>query len=432
MLILSSLLLSGLLWYRYPNVEETGRDDYIPRQTIGEERQVEQLVRPRSVVLHDGSGHHLMAFPGDAVYEDVATSLPKWQLSDIENKVVTTEQWTALLREKTGWELRFPTSVPIPLLAERLLPELGDLREQQWVDRIWMYRERGKIRALFISDVENRVSESEVALEGGEAFPSPRIGGSFPVRPVTMRLLSANPYEPVKVAVTYVPARSFSFPVWQAPLQSVDLQKMKNVLFLDPSFVRTVSNEEEDVVIMQDGSRSVRYVKSSRMLYYQNFKHREAKKAGSDMVDAVAFVNEHGGWLADYYLVESDGLDSRHKGNRYTFRLLRDGLPVYSQKDNHPYDTLLTVESDDGHVSRYDRSLYYAGDGTKVGSKTLPGGEPVLEQLKEGVSLSTVRDLFPAYEVEKTDEALRLTPGWRIQFTDGKEAWLAPPKDGGK
>lgn len=427
-LILSSLLLSGLLWYKSPSVEEMRRNDYIPQQQIGETRQLAQLVMPRSVIYHTGDGRNFMSFAGDNVYDRVTSALTEVQFTQIEEKKVTRERWEQLLTQLPGWELRFPTAVPIDVLTERLYPGLETTDQLRSVDRIWVYREQQEVNVLFISDFENRVYESQLVVSNGtDSFEQINEVGLLPVTPVTEEHISVNAYEPIKISTHYFPSRDLSMSEWEAPLKEIDLEQMKNLLFLDPSRVRTMTDTEEGTVMMQDGTRSIRYVEADHHLSYQNYKAQlESKPNAYDFHEAVQFINQHGGWMADYQLVNIETRTSENETNHYSFRLVKGGLPVYDREDEVRFGTLMSVESKGGHVLHYDRSLHFTAEEEFMGQRAIPGGSDAQERLLQQVSMTAVRDMFPAYRVTVDDEAkaLTYTPGWRIQFTNGDEAWI--------
>lgn len=430
-LIFTSLVLSGLLWYRSPNVEEINRNDYIPQQLIGETRQLEELVKPRSVVYHPGDGSHFMSFSGDDVYDSITASLPEWQLTNIEKKTITTAEWESVLQELPGWELRFPTSIPASLFSERLVPGLN-LAEEVRIDRLWVYRQQDDLSVLLISDIDNRIFESDLVSTGEDVFEQTQELGLLKVKPVKERIVSANPYEPVKMSINYFPEKALTMPEWKAPLQEIDVEQMKNVLFLDPSLVRTVSDAEEGVVVMQDGSRTVRYDDTNDMLYYQNNKMKlEAKPIDFDLQETVQFMNNHGGWMADHRLVEVVGAESEDRANRYGFRLIKDGLPVYDKGDQNRYGTFVALESKGGHVLRYDRSLHFTAEDEYAKSSPVAGGPLALERLIAEFDMADVRDMFPAYRIQKKDDGLTYIPGWRIQFSNGDETWFEARDDEG-
>lgn len=430
-LILTSLVLSGLLWYRSPNVEEINRTDYIPQQLIGESYQLEELVKPRSIVYHPGDGSHLMSFSGDDVYDLITESLPEWQLVSIEEKTMTTAEWERMLSELPGWELRFPVPIPASLFSERLIPGLNQLEEDLRIDRLWVYRQQDDLSVLLISDIDNKIYESDmVSPKEGNVFAQKQELGLLNVLPVVERIVSANPYEPVSVRINYFPEKELTMPEWKASLQETDVEQMKILLFLDPSLVRTVTDAEEGTVVMQDGSRTVRYVEANNMLYYQNYKMKlDAKPISSDLHEAVQFINHHGGWMADHRLVQIEGTQSEDKPNRYGFRLVKDGLPVYDEGDQNRYGTLMAVESKGGHVLRYERSLHFTEEDEYSQSTPVTGGPQALEHLKAEFDMADVRDMYPAYRIQKKDDDLTYLPGWRIEFRNGDETWFEVPAD---
>lgn len=424
-LILTSLLLSGLLLYRTPNAEEINRVDYIPQQLIGEARQLEELVKPRSVVYHSGNGTHFMAFAGDPMYDQSMDLLTEWQLTGAEEVTLSTADWEQLLAEYPGWEWRFPTAIPGKVLFGRLFSGMDELEEHVAIDRVWIYQKQNEITVLFIADLINRVYASKVIANEEKTLFSRRDGsGLLPVMPVTERLVSAQPYEPVRLRTSYFPRQATTMPAWKAPLQEIDMDQMKNLLFLDPSLVRTVTDTEEGAVMMQDGTRSTRYVETDHMLYYQNYKLKiEPEPVDIDLGDTIQFINRHGGWMADHRLVKVEMGGSDDHVNRYEFRMVKDGLPVYANGQQR-YGTTVTTESKGGHVLRYERSLHFTSEDEFVISSPVPGGLKALEQMLKTFDPADIRDMFPAYRITKEEDELLYVPGWRIQLTTGEEMWF--------
>ncbi|WP_054951134.1 two-component system activity regulator YycH [Numidum massiliense] len=434
-LMLTSLLLTSLLWYSSPNAEELDRNNYIPQQAIGEPVELEQLVLPRTLVFHSGTGRHALVFADNQLYDRIVSSLHDWRVLQTKKRVVSKKEWERQLQHAQGWELRFPTSLPTSLFVNRLLPDLKNLEEQHWIDRIWIYRERGEMFALFISDLENSVYESKIVIESGDDFLWDPDGKMLAVNPILSTETSARGEAPAIVNIQYFPVQPLVLPERQAALKSIELDHMKNLLFLDPSLVRAVTNHEDNTTIMQDGSRSVRYVKANRMLYYQNYKKSvDSKSIATDLRQAIKFVNQNGAWMGDHFLVVGEGVESAELANRYAFRALQHGLPVYDKKNKNRYDTLLTVESEGGQVLRYSRSLYYPSQKSDVtANRTVTAGGDDLQHLMKNVDLRRVRDMFPAYEaVTKKGKGLLYVPGWRIQYIDGTEDWFSPPVKGKK
>lgn len=434
-LILLSLLLSGLLLYTTPNVEEMNRKDYIPQQLIGEERQLEALVQPRSIVYHNGKGRHYMAFAGDRVYDAVTASMPDWQFAEAERKKLTPMQWEQLMRDAPGWELRYPASIPAALFSEQLLPHMEPLDGQLVIDRIWVYRQHDEMKALFISDFENSVfectlvtaDEEDIFAAGGEVH-------LLAVTPLVETSFSGNAREAVRVRINYLPQTPQALSAWSSPLKEIDLEQMKNLLFLDPTLVRTVADAEEGAIILQDGTRSLRYEEDNRLISYQNFKMKlDTTAMGADLLEAVQFINHHGGWMADYQLVEADAGTGDDNVNHYRFRLLKDGFPVYDHEDKDRYGTLVAVESKGGVVLRYDRSLHFtaAEEDSAVRKHEIAGGEAERNRLRAQLDLMKVRDMFPAYRAVPGDGELHYVPDWRIQLTNGDELWFEALDDEG-
>ena len=133
------------------------------------------------------------------------------------------------------------------------------------------------------------------------------------------------------------------------------------------------------------------------MSYTDPVAHTEGDdKIADDVMAAVSFVNDHGGWNGNskYLLVKDANTDAG--GTAIRFQQYYREVPIVSEKDMNFGFMQLTLQQ--GGVSSYSRSLTVLGGEIKNKSqRALPGGDQ-LRSILHNVTASgkTIEALFPA------------------------------------
>lgn len=82
-LVLNSLLLSSILWFKQTGIIEgdfqSNNNDQVQ---IGKVLQLPDLLQPTKVIFHHGNGQHSCALPESAVYQSVKKDIRYWSFSD--------------------------------------------------------------------------------------------------------------------------------------------------------------------------------------------------------------------------------------------------------------------------------------------------------------------------------------------------------------
>ncbi|WP_325175586.1 two-component system activity regulator YycH [Paenibacillus sonchi] len=139
-----------------------------------------------------------------------------------------------------------------------------------------------------------------------------------------------------------------------------------------------------------------------------------------DALEAVDFVNEHGGWNGTYRLAATEeGRQERKVSFQQFYGSSPYGsYPIISQPQLQ-YG-VINLELQQGTVSSYERSLMFVDESKAVKRIVdLSFGERLEKRLARLSQASVVKELTPAYVPEVQGEKLRLTPVWRVTLNDG-------------
>ncbi|MNI73416.1 YycH protein [compost metagenome] len=140
-----------------------------------------------------------------------------------------------------------------------------------------------------------------------------------------------------------------------------------------------------------------------------------------DALEAVDFVNQHGGWNGTYRLASTEEDKQERK---VSFQQYYGSYPIMSQPQLQ-YG-VINLELQQGTVSSYERSLMYTEDEQAVKQIVeLPGGDELKAKLQQIGSSSPVKDLIPAYIPVLQGTTLRLVPVWRVTLADGSMLTLS-------
>jgi regulatory protein YycH of two-component signal transduction system YycFG len=137
--------------------------------------------------------------------------------------------------------------------------------------------------------------------------------------------------------------------------------------------------------------------------------------SSKDILAAVDFVNEHGGWNGVYRLeLSGNGKEQ----SQIVFQQYYGSYPVLDRMNFH-YG-MMKMELQQGNVSAYERSLIYMQGQQTKRMKKLPGGEELKAMVMALNKESPVEELYPAYLPELESNSLRLIPVWAVKLENGQ------------
>ncbi|WP_342416112.1 two-component system activity regulator YycH [Paenibacillus sp. FSL R10-2782] len=411
LLVASSLVQSYFLIYRLPGSDSvlTSETNYVKTESMGQEKKIEKLVFPDKMLIHQGQNKHTVFYPGVAFYDLIFTRLESRSFNSFQRRSIQSADWARIRSENEGMELSFSGGVPVSLLERvmRLTPD--SVFQGETINRIWIYidEKNAKPHALFFSargDVVYEANQFDMTMED--------------IRQHVNFAKNAPLYELVDNQY-YIPADNLETvqPVVYAGLFTTE--QMQRNLFFDPGITRNIQ-EKDGSQIYTDSKRSLQIKQEQRWMSYTDPSAPGAGGSSSvrDVLAAVDFVNQHGGWDASYQLKMRSSDESR---TNVLFQQYYGSYPVLDTPSFRFGTILLEIQQETASV--YDRSLLYLKGGEQSSKKVmLPGGETLKKQLEAVAKGITIRDLTPVYQPELINDGLKLVPEWRVTLGDGSVA----------
>ncbi|TKH46025.1 hypothetical protein C1I60_06260 [Paenibacillus terrae] len=411
LLVASSLVQSYFLIYRLPGSDSvlTSETNYVKTESMGQEKKIEKLVFPDKMLIHQGQNKHTVFYPGVAFYDLIFTRLESRSFNSFQRRSIQSADWARIRSENEGMELSFSGGVPVSLLERvmRLTPD--SVFQGETINRIWIYidEKNAKPHALFFSargDVVYEANQFDMTME--DIRQHVNFGKNAPLYE-----LVDNQY--------YIPADNLETvqPVVYAGLFTTE--QMQRNLFFDPGITRNIQ-EKDGSQIYTDSKRSLQIKQEQRWMSYTDPSAPGAGGSSSvrDVLAAVDFVNQHGGWDASYQLKMRSSDESR---TNVQFQQYYGSYPVLDTPSFRFGTILLEIQQETASV--YDRSLLYLKGGEQSSKKVmLPGGETLKKQLEAVAKGRTIRDLTPVYQPELINDGLKLVPEWRVTLGDGSVA----------
>lgn len=412
-LIVISLWQTYLLAYSKPELERIDLTSYVDTELQSSKLDVMDMFFPKEVVIHFGEDRHTVLYPGQEFYKKIYEEKIKQRTFDGFRLIEwDSKDWNELRASHQGIEIRFHDGIPISIL-QNMLQLRGDiLNSEDRIQYIWIIKdsEQQTVLAYFFSDKENRVYESSQAdLQVSDVEQYVRFGEY---------LNASNNYINVE--------GNYYLPEQPVPTINVKLSyeiytpdQWRNSLFVDPSISRNFI-EKDGTEIYTDGKRGLQINHIDQWLSYSDpvAPVQDWPDVRTNLYTAVQFVNQHGGWGAQYML------DQYPEPNDQQFRFYPyyEGFPVLSDP-LHPFGWI-EVTLQKSVVSSYERSLVQMKDEIERTETMLPGGEELQELIDSYPERQQIRSVFPAYRPYIQDELIELVPQWAVIKLDGTYDYL--------
>ncbi len=413
LLVVSSLVESYYLMYRLPGSDTVIRSatNYIKTDYMGPETDVESLIYPDKMIIHMGEDKHTIFYPDSTFYNLIFSLLGGRSFDSFQRRSIQNIDLKEMRQKNPGIELTFESGVPVTLLQRVMQIQPDSLFQTELIDRVWIYNvnNESKAHALFFS------TASGVVYEAGKA--------DLTVQDVQQHVdfgTMWTPYTTVNGAY-YMPEAPVEMVESTVGLGVYTAEQMQRSLFFDSSITRNIK-EKDGTEIYTDSKRSLQVRQEQKWMKYTD---PAALPAGESNVDkevlaAVDFVNQHGGWNGDYRLSLAGGGVGK---NKVVFQQYYENYRIL-EKPQFQYGTI-KLDLHQGTVSAYERSLFYikpVEENKKI--KVLSGGEELKAKLKIVSEQSAIVDLYPAYLPSRNEEGLDLTPVWAVKLRSGAEMVL--------
>ncbi|CAH0121344.1 Two-component system WalR/WalK regulatory protein YycH [Paenibacillus sp. CECT 9249] len=409
-LVVLSLVQSYFLSYSMPYFEpiQKTESNYVKTEEMGPEEKVENLIFPDQMILHLGEGKHTLFSPDMVFYKEIYKRLQGRKFDGFQRHPYNMMDWNRVRNENQGIELRFSQGVPIALLQRVMQIQADTTFAEEVVDRIWIYTsgDNEDVRSLFFS------AKGDIVYEATRA--------DLTVQDVKQHLVFGEGWMPYHSAdgKIYLPDEPIEMVQVTLPYQTFTSEQMQRNLFLDPSTTRMIQ-EKDGSEIFTDGKRSLQVKQDQKwMIFSDPIARADNKNDLSDNVlSAVQFVNQHGGWNGTYRLAIPQ---HPAEGSEVMFQQYYGAYPIISSDDFRFGHIRLVMQQ--SVVSGYERSLIHVEDRAESKSiRTLPGGpelEAMIEQYRKNSSYG-IEAVFPAYRPVLAEESMSLIPVWAVKLKDG-------------
>ncbi|GGF95509.1 hypothetical protein GCM10010912_45570 [Paenibacillus albidus] len=418
LLVLSSLIESYYLIYRLPGADSAVLSEnlYVKTDNMGPEEKVENLLYPDKMVIHMGADKHTLFYPSSTFYNLILNRLKGRGFESFQRRSVQDFDWAKIRQENPGIELSFGAGIPVTLLQRVMQLSPDSLFAGESIDRIWIYsiKNDSKAHAVFFStrgDIVYEAAKADLTVQDIQQHVD--FGKNW-----TVYTTDNGDY--------YVPETRVSLIEAEIPSDMYTTEQMQSNLFFDAGSTRYIQ-EKNGSEIYTDSKRSLQVDQEQNWMSYSDPAALPAGEStpAKDALEAVEFVNQHGGWNGAYRLAATE--EGRQE-RKVSFQQYYGSYPYGSYpiiSDGQLQYGVIHLELQQGTVSSYERSLMYVDEGQAVKKVVeLPGGEELKAQLAEIGKASPVKDLTPAYVPVVQGEKLRLRPVWRVTLSDGNELTL--------
>jgi regulatory protein YycH of two-component signal transduction system YycFG len=377
---------------------------------VGAQSMLEDLLFPDSMVLHLGNQQHTVAYPTTRAYQNIMETVKQRTIEGFRrtNPSAVNVNWDDVRNKQLGVEIRFRDGIPLNIL-QRAMQIRGELPiENDLITRIWIFAKDTKddVRTMFFTDTSTTLYEA--------------IKADFTVADIekfTSVEESWIPYQ-METGDYYLPTKPLTIPSFKLRYTQFTTDELKRNFFVDPAVTRNLM-ERDGSEIYTDGKRGLQ-IKNDQ--HWLNFSDPVASvETRTDMrenlVSALQFVNQHGGWNGKYalYKVPQRMLVANQA---FVFRQYYESLPVINrQDDKFGYIRILMQK---GIVANFERSMINPDIKSVTPSEgQLSGGEELAAELAAYPRQSSVLTVFPAYRPVLSDMWLQLIPAWAVELRDG-------------
>ncbi|KKO54394.1 YycH family regulatory protein [Paenibacillus sp. DMB20] len=408
-LVLGSLLQSYFLIYRLPGSDSVvqSENSYIKTEDMGPEEKTENLIYPKKMIIHLSGNKHTVFYPGQMFYDLIYNRVKGRTFESFQRRTVSNMDWSKLRSESKGIELNFDSGIPVTLLQRVMQISPDSLFEGESIHKMWLYSIEGEpmVHALFFSTEGNVVYEAaQVDLTVQDIQQLVDFGMDW------------TPYTMDNEVSYYIPEKPVRMVSLELPTGMYTVEQMQRSLFFDPSITRNI-RERDGSEIYTDSKRSLQVDQGQHWINYTDPAAPPSGESspGKDVLSAINFVNQHGGWNGSYLLSESQDTEDR---TLVEFQQYHRGYPILNTLGFN-YG-LMKLELQKGTVTSYERSLLYVETEERQKKMVnLPAGDKLRKKLKELPEEFKILDLQPAYLPSQVEGGLKLTPVWAVLLQNG-------------
>ncbi len=450
-LVLLSFVLTGSLWYMTPAYEEK-QDLYRPLHYIGDlkynQKQLYQLTSPPYLLMHQ-MGTHYWLKPGDQGYDESIEMLAKMEMSYYHELKTDANDWKYLFQQTNGIELSFLQDIQINTLATFLQMEEEDqesLKNLKVISRVWLFPDpqMKQVNVWFIDDSAARIIQATTNIpifQFEQKFSQDPIPSTQKLEPIAIN--GKAPWDPANnntpfSRILYLPTQSMPIQKFIYQPSNIAIDDMKQFLFSVDNITPTELNNGE--LVYAYDRRTLTYNKKDDYVVYIGPMPELAdseKNLKPSLEHLNKFLSDHRGWTGDYLL---DDVYLNGNVYRYTFRLIKQGYPVFWKgPSEQPKQYLDTIQfQTEKAEKKYQRYMYFLPEEpANVTEEELLDRKGVLDYLsKAKISLEKIERIYPGYQANwitnsKKEKQIILEPVWVVKTLNGKQELIPSLAEGG-
>ena len=407
-LVIVSILLTWVLWTYHPKYDTIENSNSIVKDiSIGRTQEIDQLINPTKVIFHKNNQHFGMTKEDDI--NNIMDEMKKWEFRDI-SKLSTPfneEDYLSFTQQNGYVEIIFPDDIPFSIFKSTFHLEDKEISNVS-VDRIILNLNANKESddmIYFVSPIDRLIYTAIVDYDEIQEMTS--------MYDMVEEYPKYFSYRPTKTNVLYLPIEPTTIKGVQYYTDLLDPEIFKEALFDDPNDVKKhiLTYGEE----YTDGSRLLRVFSGGKYLQYVNpVNNTDTDHAeNSDLIESsIDFINEHGGWTADYRFFSLDQYQQQT-----TFKLFVRNYPVFNKSGL----TEIHQVWGENEIIRYQRPLLILEIPVPSGDVELPEGQRVLEEIQAQPDFNPelVEDIIVGYELTDNPERVNvatLVPIWSVKY----------------
>lgn len=412
LVILSLVLTATINLYDF-NKNSASLSEYYPQILLGETRDMEQLIMPCEIYVHQPTGIHTLLRKGNNHYKIIYNEIKKFNFF---SPVLVAEEidWYQLRNNRAGIELVFANPQDADLLR-LIFEQTTRTLNLQAVDRIlFSVNENMDVEAYFISDKNDRVYMA-------------RTINTVPMLDTYLATLADEPTYIYQLAGEEFQGkwveRGYYLPEQKLVIDRLTIANLNltenniiQMIFSVPSSVRTAySPDKRDSKLYTDGISSLDYNNLTKVFVYNHpiIDEQKGLSVDRDLAVTTKFINQHGGWDGDYLLT---GVNKKFDDARiaFTFTMCVDGIPLYTKSDT--YGTINTEAN--VIVGNYHRSTFFV-DKIVTNKPLVISSEELMTKLAEqNITKDQIKNIQLVYNPRPVKNSVNLDPCWLVDLGD--------------
>jgi len=421
LLVMLSVILTFIIWTYTPDykiIEQTEGKEIL----IGSQKRMEDIIRPYKAIYR--FDEEFTGTASNGAMKDIMKAFQGWNVLDLVpiNNNLTANYVNEMIRTNNRMTIFFTGEIPysafssIFQFADKEIPETTFNR--MIID--WTNYGNKDLQIFFISSNNKTLMRSHVSLQNTNPF----------IRDVIEPAKTYSAFKEIErdgFTSLYMPNDKIESTKYMYTFIEEPLESFKNVLFPNPNIVQR-SIESAITEKYQDGKSRMTVDSNLKSLtyVYPAVESSAIIEPSKLLKDSFEFINEHGGFTADYRYVSKNT-----NKNQLEYQQYLQGLPVYSDQ----VISKITTVWGDNVIFRYKRPYYSLvfDIPTEKEIKELPSGVEILEKIQQlnNFVLSDIDDVVVGYYLKQDSTSIMtLEPCWFVVH-NGIATKLTPELLGG-